>query len=84
MSRAIDEILDFVTSAPKLDEIIDFAYSDETVERVNYLNERQTAGELSREEQDELREFERAAHVMEQLKIRARRRMGTDATTLEW
>ncbi len=84
MNRAIDEILDFVTTAPTLEQIVEFAYSNETVERVTYLNERQNEGELTREEQDELREFDRAAHVMEQLKIRARRRLGTDAKPLEW
>lgn len=82
MHRAIDEILDFVTSSPTLNEIVSFAYSDETLERVTYLNERDSDGTISPEEADELREFQRAAHVMEQLKVRAQRRMGT-ATKLD-
>lgn len=77
MQRAIDEILDFVTSSPSLNEIINFAYSDETLERVTYLSEQETDDALTTEEQDELREFKRAAHVMEQLKIRAQRRLKT-------
>jgi len=79
MHRAIDEILDFVTSSPTLNEIVSFAYSDETLERVTYLTERDSDGTISPEEADELREFQRAAHVMEQLKVRAQRRMGTAA-----
>lgn len=77
MPHAIDEILDFVTSSPTLEEIVSFTYSDETLERVSYLSEQETSGSLSQEEIEELREFKRAAHVMEQLKIRAQRRLGT-------
>jgi hypothetical protein len=77
MQHAIDEILDFVTSAPALEEIVSFSYSNETLERVSYLSEQDAANALTREEADELREFKRAAHVMEQLKIRAQRRIGT-------
>ena len=77
MPHAIDEILDFVTSSPSLEEIVRFTYSDETLERVSYLSEQKTTATLTQEEQQELREFKRAAHVMEQLKIRAQRRLGT-------
>ena len=77
MQRAIDEILDFVTSSPSLDEIVSFVYSDETLERVTYLTEQDAEDALTAEEQAELREFQRAAHVMDQLKVRAQRRLGT-------
>lgn len=82
MQRAIDEILDFVTSSPSLDAIVSFTYSNETLERVTYLTEGEAEDNLTSEEQNELREFQRAAHVMEQLKIRARRRIRT-ATSLD-
>lgn len=77
MQHAIDEILDFVTSAPTLEAIVSFSYSDETLERVSYLSEQEVADALTKDESEELREFKRAAHVMEQLKIRAQRRLGT-------
>jgi|GEM_PF-1065779 len=83
MHRAIDEILDFVTSSPTLNQIVSFVYSDETLERVTYLTEREADDNLTPEEANELREFQRAAHVMEQLKIRAQRRLGTAATKLD-
>ena len=76
MPHAIEEILDFVTSSPSLEQIVSFTYSDETLERVSYLSEQETESALSSAEIDELREFKRAAHVMEQLKIRAQRRLG--------
>jgi hypothetical protein len=76
MQHAIEEILDFVTSSPSLEEIVSFTYSDETLERVSYLSEQETTNALTSEEINELREFKRAAHVMEQLKIRAQRRLG--------
>lgn len=75
MNRAIDEILDFVTSSPTLYEIKVFTYSNETLSRVTYLNEREADNSITVEEAQELREFQHAAHVMEQLKIRAERRI---------
>lgn len=72
---AYDEILDFVTSAPTLQQIIDFAHSDATLERVEYLTEAETNDSLSDEERAELREFRRASEFMDELKIRARRRI---------
>lgn len=76
MSNAYDEILDFVTSAPTLEQIVQFQHSAETLERVAYLHEGAANGTLTEEEEDELREFEKAAYFIEQLKIRARRRLG--------
>ena len=77
MQHAIDEILDFVTSSPSLEEIVSFNYSDSTLERVSYLSEQDAVSALTPDEQAELREFKHAAYVMEQLKLRAQRRLGT-------
>ena len=75
-ATAIDEILDFVTSAPTLEQIVDFEHNDTTKERVAYLREREIESTISEEEEAELREFEGAAEFMSQLKIRAKRRLG--------
>jgi len=72
---AYDEILDFVTSAPKLEQIIAYEHSNETIERVEYLKQAEEQGALTEDEQDELQEFRRASDFMEQLKLRARRRL---------
>jgi len=73
--NAFDEILDFITSGPTLEQIIDFAPSEKTSKRVHYLLEAQDNGTLSPDEKAELEEFARADHFMEMLKVRARRRL---------
>lgn len=75
MNTAYDELLDFVTSAPTLEQIIDFQHSPATLERVAYLTTGEFAGTLTPEERDELREFHKAAEFVQQLKIRAQRRL---------
>ncbi len=75
-ATAIDEILDFVTSAPTLEQIVDFEHNETTMERVAYLRQSEEDGALSEDEEAELREFEGAAEFMNQLKIRAKRRLG--------
>ena len=75
-STAYDEILDFITSAPSLEQIVNFEHSPKTVERVNYLLQCVEDDTLTDIERDELKEFSRANELMEQLKIRAKRRLG--------
>lgn len=75
MTRAFDELLDFVTSSPTLEQIIHFQHSPETLERVAYLRSVEESGNLTEQETYELVEFEKAAYFMEQLKVRAERRM---------
>lgn len=77
MTTAYEEILDFVTSGPSLTEIVVFQHSFETVTRVNYLEGGENTNTLSHEEEHELREFRKASYFVEQLKIRARRRLET-------
>ena len=75
MSRALEEILDFVTSQPSLEDIVRFSHSQEILARVDYLIAASENGEIQAEEQEELREFYHANEFMEQLKIRAKRRL---------
>ena len=74
--NAYDEILDFITSGPTLQQIVDFAQSSKTSERVRYLMKAQEGGQLSDDEKTELEEFAKADHFMAMLKVRARRRLG--------
>lgn len=74
-STAYDEILDFITSAPSLDEIINFQHSPETVERVNYLVQAAEEETLTDDEREELKEFSKANELVDQLKLRAKRRL---------
>jgi hypothetical protein len=78
MSNAYEEILDFITSSPSLNEILDFEHSLETLKRVDYLISLADKETITEEERDELREFYRANELIEQLKVRARRRLGIE------
>ncbi len=75
MNTAYDEILDFVTSAPTLAAIVRFEHSPTTLERVAYLITGDFTGTITPEERDELREFHKAAEFVQQLKVRAQRRL---------
>jgi len=76
MNAAYDELLDFVTSAPTLEQILDFSHSKTTLDRVDYLLDAAEAETITEAEDGELREFLRANDVMEALKVRARKRLG--------
>ena len=75
MNTAYDEILDFITSGPSLEEIAAFELSEQTASRVHNLLEKQSNGQITPAEEDELEEFARAEHLIEKLKIRAQRRL---------
>ncbi len=75
MQAAYEEILDFITSSPTLRQIVGFTHSAATLERLNYLLTESETGFLTVSESEELREFQKAVDFIEQLKIRARRRL---------
>jgi hypothetical protein len=75
---AYEEILDFITSSPALEQIVNFDLSSEAQKRIAHLEAQEEDGQLSKDEQDELREFRRAADFMHQLMLRAQRRLGDD------
>lgn len=75
MQHAYDEILDFVTSGPSLEQIVDFTYSVATLERLAYLLDHEALGFLSDDEREELVEFRKCDVFMDQLRIRAQRRL---------
>jgi hypothetical protein len=75
MQTAYEEILDFVTSAPTLRQIVEFTHSEATRERVDFLMLEEESGFLMPSEREELREFQKAVYFIDQLKIRAQRRL---------
>ena len=75
MQTAYEEILDFVTSAPTLRQIVEFTHSEGTRERVEFLLSQEESGFLMPAEREELREFQKAVYFIDQLKIRAQRRL---------
>jgi hypothetical protein len=56
-------------------QIVNFTHSFPTQERVTYLLTAEEGGTITHEEAHELREFQKAAYFVEQLKIRAQRRL---------
>ena len=72
---AYDEILEFVTSSPTLEQIIAFRLSDRTRQRIRELIEASRKRVLTEQEQYELDEFTRMQYFMDGLKKRAQRRV---------
>lgn len=72
---AYEEILDFITSSPSLEQITAFKLSERAQKRVGYLDLAEAEGKISVDEAAELEEFNRALDFMEKLKVRARRRL---------
>jgi hypothetical protein len=66
-----DEVLSFLLSSPKPQDIIGFHASDVAQERLRYLLEANRQGILSREERAELDEASQMNHLMILLKARA-------------
>lgn len=71
-SPAYAEVYRFLVTSPTPEAIIAFRPSEATQERVRQLLGKQSEGELTREEEDELNEFENINHFMSMLKVYAR------------
>lgn len=70
-----DEVIDFLASAPGLEQIIAFQPSEALQQRSHYLLERNRQDVLTAEERAELEEFTRMNHFVNMVKIRARQRL---------
>jgi hypothetical protein len=72
MTRAYEEIVDFIAGGTTRDDVASFRPSDEARERVADLLQRQRAGELSPDETAELAHYLELEHIMRLAKARAR------------
>ena len=70
--KSYDEIVDFFARGYSPAEVLAFRPSDETLERVRYLLDRNAADELTDEEAQELEYFGEVEHFMQLVKARAR------------
>jgi hypothetical protein len=66
-----DEIIDFLARGASSAEIVAFQLSEDTQERVRFLLERNSAGELTAEESSELDILGEVGQVMQLVKLRA-------------
>ncbi|MCC7447721.1 MAG: hypothetical protein IT324_09905 [Anaerolineae bacterium] len=70
-----DEVIDFLASAPTVEQIIAFQPSDTLKQRSHELLERNRNDLLTAEERTELDDLLRMNHFVNMLKIRARQRL---------
>ena len=72
--HAYSELVEFLTSGPTHEEIVEFTASHDTRKRVKYLMNAYRAGMLTPEEHTELEEFQKVEEFLRQLKVRAQRK----------
>lgn len=68
---AYEEFVDFVTSAPTLEDVTTFRLSEMTENRIRELLDANRKQILTAEEQAELDEYIRVEHIIRMAKIRA-------------
>lgn len=71
----LEEITNFLATAPSAAQIIAFKPSDLLDQRLHALLDRNSAGELDRDEQHELDEYLLMSHFLKMLKLKARLRL---------
>ena len=72
MTKAYEEIVEFIAAGTTPDAVMSFRPSDETREYVESLLQRERAGSISSEEAAELSHFLELEHIMRLAKARAR------------
>jgi hypothetical protein len=73
MTKAFDQIVDFVATGGLREDLIRFAADNETRERVAWLIQKEKADGLLPEETTELDDYMRLEHLIRMAKTRARR-----------
>jgi hypothetical protein len=73
ITKAYDEIVDFIAHGNGPQSVIDYRLSEETKERVYELLHREKTGILTPEEKSELDHYEQLEHLMRLAKARAKR-----------
>ena len=73
--RPFDEIVEFITSAPKPEDIIAFHPSAASQARVSFLLSKNSESDLTAEEKRELEQYLMIEHLMRLAKTRARKRL---------
>ena len=71
-SRLIEELAQFLANAPSRDELLNYRPSDHVQQKARELLDKQSEGQISREEQRELDQFEYFERLMRLVKARLR------------
>jgi hypothetical protein len=69
--RAYEEVINFIASGSKPNDVVAFRPSEAARDRVRELIEREKTGELSPEEKSELDHYMQLEHIMRLAKARA-------------
>jgi|SRR5688572_7628419 len=69
--KSYEEIVDFFARGPSPGEVVAFRPSEEMLDRVRYLLDRNAADELTSEEAEELECLGEVEHFMQMVKARA-------------
>ena len=75
ITRVFDEIVDFITSAPQPEQILNFKPSTAAQRRLETLLEKKREEGLSDNEKHELEQYLTIEHIMRLAKARARQRI---------
>jgi hypothetical protein len=72
-NRVFDEVIDFITSIPQPQEILNYKPSKFTQNRLDNLLEKKRNDQLSEDEIHELEQFVMTEHIMRIAKIKAKK-----------
>jgi hypothetical protein len=72
-NRVFDEVIDFITSIPQPQEILNYKPSKFTQNRLDDLLEKKRNDQLSEEEIHEMEQFVMTEHIMRIAKIKAKK-----------
>ncbi len=75
VSRSYHEVIDFISSGPKPEEILNFKPSEKLVERVEYLLAQKRNDCLTLAEKEELDYYLIIEHIMRMAKARAKEKV---------
>ncbi len=78
MTRAYEEIIDFIAAGTTPSRVIAFEPSEEVKARVADLIDREKTSGLSPEESSELSQYLQLEHIMRVVKARARAHLGNE------
>ncbi|MBU1821798.1 MAG: hypothetical protein KKG00_09860 [Bacteroidetes bacterium] len=73
---AFDEVIDFITSLPKPEQVLAYQPSASSVERLEVLLEKKRNGQLSDEETHELDQYLMIEHMMRIARKKAKKQLG--------
>ena len=73
--NVLDEVTEFLATAPTDDELLSYRFSDDLQERLHHLLDLNGEGELNDREMRELEDYQRANRMMASLKVQTRLRL---------